>query len=157
MIAALLLTQLLSLSGPESPAPDPLAGLHLSAALPAGWNLNQEPDQKPNIVMFVNGHTFGDSLLFQSTDAQNQTLAQAVENAKHTIGIDDYRVSKPYRICNGTQDAWYMESAPVTGIVTRSVVTVTPSRWSVVTYMHLPQFGEPDTAALHALDSVCAT
>jgi hypothetical protein len=105
--------------------------------------------------MFADTKVVGDTLLFQSTAATNETLQAAVEEAKRAIGTDTFVVSKPYRICNGSQDGWYLESAPVTGIVARAVVAVTPSRWAVVTYMHLPQFGDPSAAALHALDSTC--
>jgi hypothetical protein len=150
-----LLAPMLLIAPVQSNTADPLATLHLSAAVPSGWRVEQEPDQKRNIVMFVNDKIVGDSLLFQTTDAQNETLAQAVTDAKTTIGIPDYTVSKSYRVCNGTQDGWYLESPPVTGIVARSIVAVSATRWTVVTYMHLPQFGDPDPAALHALDSVC--
>jgi hypothetical protein len=89
------------------------------------------------------------------TPAEFAQLTQ--QSLERSIGADNVRVFKPARICNGTQDGWYVESSVLLGIVhviAEQTIGLAGSRSFVATYRRPADMSE-DPNARRALDSLC--
>jgi hypothetical protein len=121
-----LFAQIIVMAATQTVTSGALSQLHISATIPDRW---QEQTGTKGTIVFADPKVPGDTLMFQTRDASNEPLPQAVDDAKRIIGV--------------------------TGIVAPSIVAVTSSHRTVVTYMHLPQFGDPSASAMRTLQSIC--
>lgn len=81
------------------------------------------------------------------------------QGLERSIGAENVAVFKPARICNGTQDGWYIESHVLVGIqrvVAEQTIGVAGAQSFVATYRRPADVPE-DQSARRALDTLCPT